>query len=128
MRKRQTVAGFTLIELLIVIAIIGILAAVLIPNILNARKHAYDAISINCASSLTKAAGLYKVDFPFSTDYPAVTEFTGNPDKYGTNPCNDTNLVITDESSAGSYQFTVKHLYGKKVYTVKETGMIFAFQ
>ncbi len=52
--------GFTLIELMIVIAIIAIIAAIAIPNLIEARKGANEAAAIGGLRSISTAQNLYR--------------------------------------------------------------------
>lgn len=55
-------AAFTLIELLTVIAIIGILAAIVIPTVGTVREKAQRAVDANSAREILKAAQIYAGD------------------------------------------------------------------
>jgi len=55
--------GFTLIELLIVVAIIGIIVAIAIPNLLNAIQRAKQKRSMADMRSIGTAAEAYSIDY-----------------------------------------------------------------
>jgi type II secretion system protein G len=67
--KKRNHKGFTLIELLIVVAIIGIIVAIAIPNLLNAIQRAKQKRTMGDMRSAGTAAEAYAVDF---NHYPAA--------------------------------------------------------
>ena len=65
--------GFTLIELLIVVAIIGIIAAIAIPNLMNAVDKGKQTKTMADMKAIAGAIEVYAVD---NNTYPRVSNFS----------------------------------------------------
>jgi len=75
MRTKNTQKGFSLIELLIVVAIILIIAAIAIPNLLRSRMAANEASAVGSLRTLNTAAVTYSTTYGIG--YPTVLSRMG---------------------------------------------------
>jgi type IV pilus assembly protein PilA len=112
----RTEKGFSLIELLIVVAIILIIAAIAIPNLLQARIAANEASAVGSLSALKSAEITY-----FNT-YPTVGYAGAIGDLGGSSPCvpGSANACLIDNFLATA----VPGSLGKSGYVFLATGVI----
>jgi type IV pilus assembly protein PilA len=112
--------GFSLLELLIVVAIILIIAAIAIPNMLRARTSANDAAAISTVRTITTAEVAYLTSYP-SVGYAAQLSDLGAG---GATPCvaSSASACLIDDSLA-----TASSAPGKGGYVYTATGSLGTF-
>lgn len=108
--------GFTLIELMIVIAIIGILAAIAIPQFSAYRVRSYNSAANADIRNAATAQEAYFVD---AQSYGPLDNITGS--RYGLYTSQNVVLTVV-AGSTGGYTMNAYHSSGDKTWSIAGPG------
>ena len=117
--KKRDERGFTLIELMIVIAIIGILAAIAIPQFSAYRQRSHNSAAQADLRNAATAQEAYYVD---NSGY--TSNITGSGGLMGTTYglYTSANVTLTGAGSSAGYTMTSFNTKGNRTYSLSGPG------
>ncbi|MBF0521467.1 MAG: prepilin-type N-terminal cleavage/methylation domain-containing protein [Candidatus Omnitrophica bacterium] len=124
--------GFTLVEIMIVVAIIALLAAIAIPNLLRAKMSANEALAQSTLRAMSTAAETFAS--AHNGTYPTAGQLTTGGPKYievdycdaGGNPRSGYNYTCPTQTTTG-YSFVATPASastGSKTFTIVTGGVL----
>ncbi len=135
--------AFTLIEILIVVVILGILAAIVIPQFTDASQQAMESSVVTQLQTIRSQIELHDVQWPNRTFDPigdalapwgqlVVGDIVFDPDYDGdylqsppTNPLQSSNTVAVAAAAGVGWVWADANGWGVGLYGVDETGALF---
>ena len=115
--KRFDKGGFTLVEIMIVVAIIALLAAIAIPNVLRGRATANESAATGNIRALVNALEMFRST---NNEYPATWQadlYTNATPDYGP-PSFDVNLAAAVAVQGYNYIYARTGVAADQTYTL----------